>query len=69
MNDISWSWCSIPKKITITLHGLTIFTWKKDDWKCRKSLLLIFTIKVNMSFKQGLNHGLILNKVHRVIKS
>ena len=36
--------------------------------KIEKSLLQIYMIKVNMLFTQALNHGLVLKKVHRVIK-
>ena len=40
--------------------------------KYRKSLLLIYTIKLNVihvrNLKQTLNHGIVVKKVHRVMK-
>ena len=50
------------------MNFIMLYHFYLKEWKLkkRKSLQLIYMIKLNT--KQALNHGLVLRKVHRVIK-
>ena len=57
------------------MNFIMIYHFQQEEWNLKKSksLLLIYTIKIEYvihmrNLTQTLNHGLILKKVHRVIR-
>ena len=65
-------WYSISLKITWISKWFTIFTWENENRKVEKLVTNLhdktqYVIHIR-NVKQELNHGLILKKVHRVIK-
>ena len=63
------SWYSISWMITWPSQWFTIFAWKNENEKLIANLhdKTEYVIHI-INLKQGLNHGLVLKKVHRVIK-
>ena len=69
----SGSQCLIPWNITWHSQWFTIFTWKNKNWKyCKICSQPAWQKKENVRHtiksKQTIVHGLVLKKIHRVIK-
>ena len=59
-------------KIAWTSEWFTFFTWKNGNWKNLKTYSKLHNkreyVVYMRNLRQGLNYGLVLKKVHRVIK-
>ena len=67
--DISWNWCSVSWKVTWSSQWFRILSERVkvgnlvSNWHDKKEYVV--DIK---NFKKALNNGLVLKKVHSVIK-